>query len=168
MEINWLSIIVAALIPLLVGFVWYNPKTFGTAWMKSAGMTEESMQGANMAVIFGSTFVLGLLLAMGIGGLATHDGFVQGALYYVTGGEVPAAGSEAETWWSYYLNNLAADNHTFKHGAFHGFMFGGFFISLPVLAINALFERKSWKYILINAGFWIVCCTLMGGLLAAW
>ncbi|MCB0691572.1 MAG: DUF1761 domain-containing protein [Saprospiraceae bacterium] len=68
MEINWLSIIVAALIPLLVGFVWYNPKTFGTAWMKSAGMTEESMKGANMAVIFGSTFVLGLLLAMGIGG----------------------------------------------------------------------------------------------------
>ena len=38
---NWLALIVAAISALVVGFVWYNPKVFGTAWMKEVGMTEE-------------------------------------------------------------------------------------------------------------------------------
>ena len=31
----------AALIPTIVGFIWYNPKVMGEAWMKAAEMTEE-------------------------------------------------------------------------------------------------------------------------------
>ena len=41
---NWLALIVAAVSALAVGFVWYNPKVFGTAWMKEVGMTEEDAQ----------------------------------------------------------------------------------------------------------------------------
>lgn len=44
----------------------------------------------------------------------------------------------------------------------HGTIVGIFF-TLPILATNALFERKSWKYIWINAGYWIICTMLMGG-----
>ena len=53
MEINFLALLVAALSTLVVGFIWYNPKVFGTIWMKESGMTEEKMKGANMAMIFG-------------------------------------------------------------------------------------------------------------------
>ena len=38
---------------------------------------------------------------------------------------------------------------TFKHGALHGGITAIFFI-LPIIAINALFERRGWKYILIG------------------
>jgi len=38
MQVNWLVQLLAALIPLVIGFLWYNPKTFGTAWMKGADM----------------------------------------------------------------------------------------------------------------------------------
>ena len=31
----------AGLIPLLVGFIWYNPKVFGTIWMRAAGITPD-------------------------------------------------------------------------------------------------------------------------------
>lgn len=55
----------------------------------------------------------------------------------------------------------------FKHGALHGLMTGIFF-ALPITAINALFEQKSWKYILINAGYWMVTLTIMGGIICAW
>ena len=41
MEINFLAVLVAALSSFVVGFVWYNPKVFGTIWMNEIGMTEE-------------------------------------------------------------------------------------------------------------------------------
>lgn len=56
---------------------------------------------------------------------------------------------------------------TFKHGALHGSMLG-VLISMPIVVTNALYEQKSFKYMLINMGYWIVCFTVMGGILAAW
>ena len=52
-EFNFLAVLVAAVSTLVVGFVWYHPKVFGTAWMKEADMTEDKMKGANMGLIFG-------------------------------------------------------------------------------------------------------------------
>jgi hypothetical protein len=37
-----------------------------------------------------------------------------------------------------------------------------FFFGMPVLAINLLFDRKSFKHILINSGYWVVRLPLMG------
>ena len=51
MEINFLAIIAAAISALVVGFIWYNPKVFGNAWMQAAGMSEEKIKGGNMAKI---------------------------------------------------------------------------------------------------------------------
>ena len=48
MEINFLAILTASVSALVVGFVWYNPKVFGNAWMKAAGMSEEQVKGGNM------------------------------------------------------------------------------------------------------------------------
>lgn len=31
-----------------------------------------------------------------------------------------------------------------------------------------MFERKSWKFIFINSGYWIVNLTIMGGIICAW
>jgi hypothetical protein len=39
---NWLSLFVTALVPLVIGFVWYSKGVFGNAWMQAAGVTEES------------------------------------------------------------------------------------------------------------------------------
>jgi hypothetical protein len=53
---------------------------------------------------------------------------------------------------------------TFRHGAFHGALLG-IFVILPIIATSAMFERKTFKYIAINAGYWIVCLIIMGALL---
>jgi hypothetical protein len=44
----------------------------------------------------------------------------------------------------------------------------GIFIALPILATQAMFERKSLKYVLINAGYWIITLALMGGIVCQW
>lgn len=166
---NFLAIIVAALIPMIIGFIWYHPKLFGNTWMQVAGMTEEKIKSGNMALIFGLSFLLSLLLSVSMHAIAFHDNFVAGALYYVTDGTMnPDPASEAGRWLEYYKTNLAAGNHTFKHGAFHGFFIAGLMIALPIMGTNALFERKSFKYVAVNAGYWMLTLMLMGGLLAAW
>ena len=35
---NFYSLLTASLASLLIGFVWYNPKVFGTIWMRESGI----------------------------------------------------------------------------------------------------------------------------------
>jgi len=53
-----------------------------------------------------------------------------------------------------------------SHRSFgHGFLHGGFltvFLILPIIAINAIFERRGWKYIWIHAGYWFYYTRLNG------
>src|SRR6185437_14036827 len=73
MQINFVAVLVAALVPMLIGFIWYNPKTFGNAWMKASDMSEEKMKGANMALIFGLTFVFSFFIAMTMNFVTIHQ-----------------------------------------------------------------------------------------------
>jgi hypothetical protein len=43
-EINQLAILVASLLGVAVGSIWYSPLVFGTAWMKSVGITPEDLE----------------------------------------------------------------------------------------------------------------------------
>jgi hypothetical protein len=56
---------------------------------------------------------------------------------------------------------------TYKHGALHGFI-SGIFLATPVIAINGLFEQKTWKHMAIQAGYWIVTMTIMGSIISGW
>jgi len=159
MEINIYALLVAALVPLIMGFVWYNPKLFGTAWMREAEMTEEKMKAGNMPVIFIISFILSFLLSFFVQFITIHQ---TGALGMIGGDLTKALPS-----YSAFMADYGAAFRTFKHGALHGTMAGIFFV-LPVMAVNGLFERKSWKYILINAGFWAVCLAIMGGIVCGW
>ena len=62
---------------------------------------------------------------------------------------------------------LAEPKTTAAWGATAGFLAGFGWVALS-LTIIALFERKSWKYILINAGYMTVAFVLMGLILGAW
>lgn len=159
MEFNFLAILVAAIAPILLGFFWYNPKLFGNVWMREAEMTEEKMKSGNMVVIFGVTLVLSFLLAFFIQTLTIH----QMGAFSLMGGDPTLAKPSYEAFMADYGNAF----RTFKHGALHGVL-AGIFLFFPVIAINAMFERKSWKYILINAGYWIVSLAIMGALVCGW
>jgi len=159
MEINFLAIITAAVSALVVGFVWYNPKVFGNAWMKAAGMTEEKIKGGNMAKIFIMAFIFAFLLAMAMQMLTIHQ---IGAIGMVGGNIETALPS-----YTAFMADYGTAFRTFKHGALHGTM-SGVFIALPIIGTNALFERKGAKYILINSGYWIVTMAAMGAIVCGW
>ncbi|WP_440998803.1 DUF1761 domain-containing protein [Fodinibius sp. SL11] len=61
----------------------------------------------------------------------------------------------------------AAEMMNATMGAFYGFL-AGFGWVFFALAVNGLYEQKSWKYIFINGGYWTVTFTIMGLILGAW
>ncbi|MES2515000.1 MAG: DUF1761 domain-containing protein [Bacteroidota bacterium] len=161
---NFLAILVAALVPMVMGFIWYNPKVLGKAWMQAAGITEDKMKGANMAVIFGVSFVLSFLLSFSIQFMVIHQ-YHFGSMLFKTDFMDP--NTELGGMYKTIMDQYGSAYRTFKHGALHGFI-GGLFVATPILATNALFERKGFKYIAINCGYWIITMMIMGGIVSAW
>lgn len=131
-NVNWLSLVLAAIAPMVMGFIWYHKATFGKAWMDSIGMTEEKAAEANMGLTFGLSFIMSLVIA------------------FFLLNNCNAPGQEGEF-----------DN--FGHGFAHGLIIS-FFIIIPIFVTNGLFEQKTWKNILINAGYWALTLGTMGGI----
>lgn len=158
MEINYLALLLAALSTLLVGFVWYHPKVFGTIWMKETGLTESKMKTGNMIMLFGMAVFYSFLISFILQFLVIHQWGVLSA----------AGGDPTITLPSYaaFMKDYGHTFRTFQHGMLHGFM-TGLFLALPIVGTNALFERKSWKYTLVSGGFWILSMMLMGGIICA-
>ena len=164
MKPNFLGILLAALIPMVIGIIWYNPKVFGNAWMKASGMDAEKAKGANMPLILGLSFLFSFFLAFALQFIVIH----QSHIYSLLAGEpgINEAGSEVNNLLTSLIAKYGDRFRTFKHGALHGTI-AGITLALPFIGTNALFERKGFKYIAINAGYWIVSLALMGGVVSA-
>lgn len=158
-DINFLIILATAIIPLLIGSIWYNPKVLGNAWMLSAGLTEEKLKDANMLKIFGFTLLFSVFIAFSLMPIVIHQAAVMSAF-----GGFDVLGSDLESLYNEVMTAVGEDFRTFGHGALHGGM-TGFLLAMPILGINALFERKGFKYIAIHTGYWMITLALMGGII---
>ncbi|MCU7615264.1 DUF1761 domain-containing protein [Chryseobacterium sp. GMJ5] len=159
MQINFLAILFASVVPLVMGFIWYNPKIFGKVWMKECGLTEEKMKSANMGLVFIFSIILSALIGFFLQFVTIHQ---FGALGMIGGDEKLAKPS-----FMAFMNDYGTAYRSFGHGALHSFMSGIFFV-FPLIAINAMFERKSWKYVMINSAYWTITITIMGGIICGW
>ncbi|MEP6931003.1 MAG: DUF1761 domain-containing protein [Flavobacterium sp.] len=160
MEFNFIALLAAAIVTLIVGFVWYHPKVFGTIWMRECNLTQEQLQKGNMLKIFGLTYIFSLMITMVLMSLTIHQ---TGAVSMVGG---PPMIANAKPSFAAFMADYGTAYRTFKHGTLHGFI-SGLFFAFPIIGIGGLFERKSWKYILVQSGYWIITLTLMGGILCA-
>jgi len=61
---NIVAHLLAGVAALIIGFLWYHPKTFGTAWMRGVGMTDEKMGSGNMALRYGLTFLMAFVISV--------------------------------------------------------------------------------------------------------
>ncbi|WP_025739539.1 DUF1761 domain-containing protein [Aquimarina pacifica] len=162
MEFNFIIAAVAALIPMVLGFIWYNPKVFGTAWMNACGFKKEDLEGGSMMKIFILSYIFSFFLATMVNTLVIHQfGFFSTLM---SEPDLAKEGTELYQYAQDFMNKYGTNFRTFKHGALHGALAGIFFV-LPVLGTNALFEKKGFKYIAVNVGYWTVCLALMGGVI---
>ena len=88
-ELNWAAVAVAGVAGIIIGAVWFGPKTFFPIWWKTLGKSPEQQPGSsNMAYVFGMTFVgvfamvFGLALVMQLAEAATGSmSWASGALF---------------------------------------------------------------------------------------
>ena len=160
MPTNFYMFFVVALIPLIIGAVYYHPKVVGGAWMKTNGFTEESLQGSNMLLIFGLAYFFSFMISFFLPGMVIH----QSSIYSLLVPEIMESGSAAQQAFNTFMADYGSRHRTFSHGAVHGGITAVFFI-LPIIGINALFERRGWKYVLIHFGYWFISLLLMGAVL---
>ena len=118
-----------------------------------------------MLLIFGISYILSVLVSIMLFSLVIHQVHLS---YLFMGEEGFLEGSGAAFDQFNALMEQLGDNYrTFKHGALHGTL-AGFFFAMPVLAINALYARKGFKYIAINGIYWMLTLGLMGGVICQW
>ena len=139
-SVNWLAVFVAGISAFVLGGIWYSPTLFGKAWMSENKMTIEDVKKGNAAKIYGWAFILSLLMAANLG------------MYLADGPSTCPADCVQKT--------------DIKWGTIAGFLSGLW--PFCGLAIVALFEHKTARYIFINGGYLLIALTLMGAIIGMW
>ena len=137
-EPNLVAVLAAAAAAFAIGAVWYSPLLLGDIWMAEAGLSAAPRRAGDTAKTCAIAVVALLVMSYGL---------------------EMSIGPTHEVADGFYSPS--------QQGAFHGFLTGAVWI-VPALVGLGLFERRSWTYIALNGGYWIVAMTVMGGILGAW
>ncbi|HYK98558.1 MAG TPA: DUF1761 domain-containing protein [Candidatus Acidoferrales bacterium] len=84
--VNYLAVIIAAIVAVVIGFIWYSPQALGRLWGSSgmpAGPNPGPMEGVGGLVLsFVSAWVLAVL-ALNLGGSTLGDGVMLGVICWL-------------------------------------------------------------------------------------
>ena len=112
--VNYLAVVVAAVVALVIGFVWYSPPVFGNRWMAYLGTTQAQLGNpgpTGMAVGIVASLLNAWVLAvlsLNLGGKSITDGIMLGALAWlgfmatITAAQISF---EKKPWGLWILNN---------------------------------------------------------------
>ena len=112
--VNYLAVVVATVVALVIGFIWYSPRVFGTRWMTYLGTTQAQLgnpgpTGMLVGVVASliNAWVLAVL-ALNLGGKSVTDGVLLGVLAWlgfmatITAAQISF---EKKSWGLWVLNN---------------------------------------------------------------
>ena len=137
-DINWLGMLAAIVFSMILGFIWYSPKTpMGKLWLRGQGLDP-----GNMPKVPGGKMAQSMLI-MVVGSFLTWFVFAHTFAVYLDSFRNAATGGDA----------------TYKFTAMDGVMGGvftwlGFFLPLNLGAVA--WENKSWGYALNNALYYLI------------
>jgi hypothetical protein len=85
-DINYFAVLIATLVTMVLGFLWYSPVLFSHAWVKEMGLKMEQMSGGGpltyvltaLTALFGA-FILAILVSM-VGEKTIISGITVGVL----------------------------------------------------------------------------------------
>lgn len=159
---NFPVLIGCAFIPFLIAYVWFHPKVFGgETWQRIANLTDPQMSKQVNPIQLLLSIFLNFLIAVGLFALTVHATHV-----------LALTGPDPETLKSgvglAFMQEYGNNFQSLSHGIGHGLFFGLICFAIPILGYAAIFERKSFKYILVNAGFWGLSMTIMAMIISRW
>ena len=64
-SINWLAVVACVIASMIIGSLWFNPKTFYPGWWKAIGRSESDAPGGqNMGMVWGLTVLASFVQAV--------------------------------------------------------------------------------------------------------
>jgi len=136
--INWLAVVACVVVNMLVGAIWYNPKTFFLIWWNGIGKSPDAVPGTgNMGMTWTLTVFAGAVQAVAMA-------FMVDA-----------------------MGGMMSSGVTALSGMGIGFMLWLGFIA-PTYLVNKLFAGHGFKVWAIETGNHLVNLLLFGLILGAW
>ena len=131
-SVNFVSILLAAIASMAIGFLWYSELLFGKTWMKLMGYTKKSLEEdqKKMGPMYGLSFVAALITAY--------------VLAHVM--------SLSHNFYGYPMLQTALTS------AF--FVWVGFIA--PIQMTDVIFGKKTWKLYFINTFYQLTSVLIMG------
>ncbi|MEK7185836.1 MAG: DUF1761 domain-containing protein [Patescibacteria group bacterium] len=134
-EVNYLAIVIAGIVSMALGFIWYHPIVLGKPWMKEKGFTPESLKKSQkeMGKFYGVSFVVSLITA------------------YVLAHVIVMSEN-------YFHNAMLMTGLMTAFWSWLGFM-------MPVQLNGTIFGDKNFKLFGIDTGYQLVSILAMGAVL---
>ena len=134
-QINWLAVVVAAVVTWLLGALWYSPYVLGRQWVAAHGYTPERMaemrKGAGRA--YAASFVMYLVMAAVIAVLVG---------YIVMGRAVQGAKLGALLWLGFAVP-LGVTGNLFSDRRLSTFLIDAGYQLISLVAMGAIIA--AWK-----------------------
>jgi len=159
---NFLVLFGCAFIPFTVAVIWFHPKVFGgEKWKILANLTDEQNNKPIMPLQLALSILLNFFVSFGIFSVTVHATHVLA----ITGPNPEALQTGSGLA---FMQEYGGNFQTLQHGIGHGLIFGLLCFVIPILGYAVIFERKSFKYLLVNAGFWGISLTIMAMIISKW
>jgi len=131
-EVNYLAVLLAGVVSMGVGFLWYSPLMFAKPWMKLMGYTKETMakDQKKMGGMYALSFVGSLVMAYVLSHVMTLSEHFFGY--------APVMAGLTTAFWSWI-----------------GFV-------APVQMTDVIFGGKKWNLFYINTGYQLASLLAMG------
>ena len=126
-EINFFTVLIAAVINMVIGFIWYSPGVFGRSWMEVTGKTQDDLE--EMKKEASKAYAFSFLGALVMSYVLAH--FV----YYLQATNIMEGIQIGSFLWLGFVATTTLNSY--------------------------LFEGKSKKLLLINAGYYLVALIVM-------
>lgn len=135
-EVNFIAVFLAAIVAMVIGFLWYSPMLLGKPWMKEKGYSSEQLkkEQKEMGKWYGVSFVVALITA-----------YVLSLV--MTLGE------------NFYHQSELSTGITSAFWMWLGFI-------MPVQMTATIFGGKNFKLFGIDAGYQLASILAMGAVLA--
>jgi len=160
MPVNAYMFLVAGLIPMILGAIFYSEMMFGKSLDRINGVSDEITKKGHSPSVYVFAYIFCCMIAMIVMGMCIH----QTHVFQMLVPEVFESGGESMMVYNDLMVKYGDRFRTFGHGALHGGVTAVFFVT-PLIGVLALFEGRGWQYILIHGLYWMICLILMGGLL---
>lgn len=160
MPTNSYMFLIAGLIPMILGAIYYSDMIFGKTLSEINGVSDSNMKKGHHPSVYIFAYIFCCMIAMIVMGMSIH----QTHVFQLFIPEVLESQSELMLVFNDLMAKYGTRFRTFGHGAIHGAVTSVFFV-IPLIGVMALFESRGWKYILIHGLYWMISLTLMGGLL---